>query len=234
MMRVMLLTNERDTAHRFQNAAAETERIRLSTVKTIPQMLEILFREAFDALISDDPYAAHPRIRKCPVMWPNQLHLLLREPQDRILYPEAVTYCFLRTEDPERILTLVAALPGGQTRRNDTEYRISRFLQQIGMPASLSGFDCTKEAIRLILLQKHMTDVRSLQDVYGILAEEMCVGASVAEHAIRHAIDTAWMLADPDVLERLFGETVRSDRAAPSNAAFLFRAADHIRIGGGI
>jgi two-component system response regulator (stage 0 sporulation protein A) len=101
-------------------------------------------------------------------------------------------------------------------------------LQQTGFPVSLSGFDYMKEAIRLILTQKQATNVRSVNDLYEILAAEMCVSTSAAEHAVRHAIDTAWLLADPDTLDKLFGETVQSERAAPSNAAFLFRAADCI------
>ncbi len=227
-MKVMLLTNESETAQRFREASIGTERIRLCTERAIPQVLERLFREPFDALISDDPYAAHPRIRRCPVLWPNQFYLLLRESDKPLPIPEDVTYCFSGTEDPKRILDMIASFPGGQTRRNDTECRISRFLQQTGFPVSLSGFDYMKEAIRLILTQKQATNVRSVNDLYEILAAEMCVSTSAAEHAVRHAIDTAWLLADPDTLDKLFGETVQSERAAPSNAAFLFRAADSI------
>lgn len=229
-MKAMLLTREPDAARMYREAAKNTERIRLCTVRTIPQMLEQLYREPFDALISDDPYTAHPRIRKCPVLWPNQFYLLLHDTSALFPLSDEITYCFPFTEDPKRILTLVESLPGGQTRRNDAECRISRFLQQTGFPVSLSGFDCLKEAIRLILQQEHMTDIRSVNDLYDVVAEMMCVSASVAEHAMRHAIDTAWMLADPDALEMLFGDTIHSERAAPSNAAFLFRAADHIRI----
>ncbi len=229
-MNVMLLTSDPDRSGRFREVSKNTERVRLVTVRNAGQMLEQLFRKPFDALIADEPCIVHPHIRKRPVLWPNQQYLLLHEPIHAFPVPPWITYCFSDADDPKRIFSMIESMPGGQTRENDTECRISDFLQQTAVPVYLSGFDYLREAIRLILMRERLTDVQSLNALYEILAASTGVPAPMTEHAIRHAIDTAWMLAEPDALEKLFGDTVHSDRAAPSNAAYLFRAADHIRM----
>ena len=229
-MKVMLLTSDPERSGRFREASKNTERIRLVTVRNAGQMLEQLFREPFDALIADEPCVTHPHIRKCPVLWPNQMYLLLHEPMLSCPVPASITYCFSDAVEPKRVFSMIESLPGGQIRRNDTECRISHFLQQMSVPVSLGGFDYLREAIRLMLMREHLTDVQSLNALYDVLAGMTGVSAPMTEHAIRHAIDAAWMLAEPEELEKLFGDTVDSERAAPSNAAYLFRAADHIRM----
>ena len=229
-MRILLLSDNRETAKAYRSAADEKGVFRLGVVKNLPQALECLFRVPFDALLSEDGAILHPAVLKRPVLWPNNLFLLLKTPLrcDRI--PDALTYCFLRENDPGDVLSLIENFPKGQNRRNDTEVRISRFLQRIGVPVSLYGFDYLKEGIRLLLMQNRITDIRAVNDIYEILAEEMMVGPSVVEHAMRHAINAAWMRADPHTLESVFGYTVDANRATPSNAAFMFRAADCIAI----
>lgn len=229
-MRILLLTENRETAKAYRIAADEKGAFRLSVVKNLPQALECLYRIPFDALISEDIAVLHPAILKRPVLWPNNLFLLLRNPLKYDRVPDALTYCFLQGSDPNDVLSFVNSFPKGQKRVNDAEARISRFLQRIGVPVSLYGFSYLREAVRLLLLQDRITDIRTVYDLYEILSDEMNVGTTVIEHAMRHAINAAWIRADTRMLESVFGYTVDADRATPSNAAFLFRAADYIRI----
>ena len=232
-MRIMLLSGDRKTARAFADAAEETGKVRLCVLKNTAQVLERFFRDPFDALLSDDPSVLLPRVQKCSVLWPNHIFLLLSESVGNVRLPVMLTFCFSKDDDPKDILFRISQFPEGHRKRNNPEVEISRFLQQIGIPVSLSGFEYLREAIRLILAQESAIDVRSVNDLYGILSMETGVSAGVTEHAMRHAIDTAWIRADTALLENLFGYTVRSDRGAPSNAAFLFRAADHIRLNRG-
>ncbi len=232
-MRIMLLSGDRKTARAFADAAEETDKVRLCVLKNTAQVLERFFRDPFDALLSDDPSVLLPRVQNCSVLWPNHIFLLLSESVGNVRLPEMLTFCFSKDDDPKDILFRISQFPEGHRNRNNPEVEISRFLQQIGIPVSLSGFEYLREAIRLILAQESAIDVRSVNDLYGILSMETGVSAGVTEHAMRHAIDTAWIRADTALLENLFGYTVRSDRGAPSNAAFLFRAADHIRLNRG-
>ncbi len=230
-MRIMLLTGDRKTASAYQEAAEQSNRYRLCVLKTPEQVLERLFRDPFDALLSDDPVIAARDFRRCSVLWPSLTFLILRDPPVVSEYPERLTYCFLNTCEPRQILNEIASFPKGQRLHHDTDHVISRMLQKLGVPVSLSGFDYLREALRLILLCR-ATDLLPLHVLYEIVAEEMSVTGFAAEHAMRHAIDTAWIRADPMLLECIFGDTIHSERAAPSNAAFLFRIADRIRING--
>lgn len=229
-MRVLLLTADRRTARAYAEAAEETGLLRLHTLKNTAQVLERLFRDPFDALLSEDVSILLPQVRRCAVPWPEHLFLLSDRTIESLRLPEYLTFCFSKDSDPKAVLARIARFPNGKSRKGSAEETISRFLRQIGVPVFLNGFDYLRTALGLILSQGSMTDVKSINQVYSILSMIYGISAYVAEHAIRHAIDAAWIRADTGMLERLFGYTVRPDRGVPSNAAFLFRAADHIRL----
>jgi len=229
-MRIILLTNDRKTAHAYTDAAEQSRSVRLCTLKKTAQVLELLYRDSFDALLSDDPMILLPLIRTCGVRWPDHTFLLIEKPIETIQLPDFLTFCFSKNSDPKDVLRSVAGFPKSTRRFCNTERKISEFLQQTGVPVSFSGFMYLSIALRIILSQDHTLDVQAINDIYSFISAVAGVSISVTEHAIRTAIDAAWMRADTAMLEKLFGYTVRSDRGAPSNAAFLFRAADHIRL----
>ena len=234
-MRVLLLTGDRKTARLYANISEQTSILRLFVVKNTAQALERLYRDPFDALLSDDLSVLQPDIRGCGVQWPAHTFLLVDKPIDTIRLPGELTFCFLKDSEPKTVLLQIASFPKGSKPIHGTETAISSFLQQVGVPVSLSGFSYLAIALRLFLSRNNPIDLQTVGDIYMILSMATGISAYMAEHAIRRAIDAAWMRADTSELEKLFGYTVRPDRGAPSNAAFLFRAADHIRlIRGGI
>ena len=229
-MRVLLLTGDRKTAQAYTYAAEQTETIRLCTLKTTAQILERLFRDPFDALLSDDATVLLSEIRRIPVLWPGHTFLLTDRSIDTPL-PDSLTFCFSKDSEPKDVLMRIGSFPKITTDNYNPETTVSRFLQHAGVPVSLSGFDHLRIALRLMLRQNGLHE-GTVNELYAVLSVLSGVSASVAEHAIRQAIDAAWIRADTSTLEKWFGYTVRSDRGAPSNAAFLFRAADHIRLTG--
>lgn len=229
-MRIMLLCSDRETSRAYRCAAEETEGLRLIATDQIAKALEQLFREPFDALLSDDPCVFHPRIQSCRVLWPGTVCLLLREPIRGMRLPDALTFCFSYNSDPKQVLRRILSFPAAERRVPSVETLTSRFLQQVGIPVSMIGFECIREAIRVLLSLDRFTDIGSLQELYGFLGSELQIGASAAEHAVRQSINAAWIRADTGLLEKVFGNTVDAERATPSNAAFLFRAADHIKL----
>ena len=224
------MTSDRKTVRAYTDAADRCGTVRVCTLKNTAQILERLYRDPFDALLSDDPVILLPQIRACRVRWPDHTFLLIEKPIEYMRLPEYLTFCFSKDSDPKDVLRCIAGFPKSMGRVSDTEQAISGFLQQAGVPVSFSGFAYLCTALRLILSQDHPLDVQAVQTIYTFISITAGVNTSVVEHAIRTAIETAWMRADTALLEKLFGYTVRSDRGAPSNAAFLFRAADHIRL----
>ena len=229
-MRILLLTGDRKTARAYTDAADQCGGVRVCTLKNTAQVLERLYRETFDALLSDDPAILLPQVRNCRVQWPDHTFLLVEKPFENIQLPECLTFCFSNNSDPKDVLRSISGFPKSARHFPSTEQTISGFLQQAGVPVSFSGFAYLSTSLRLILSQVHSFNVQRIHTIYTFLSMTAGVNTSVAEHAIRTAIDAAWMRADTALLEKLFGYTVRSDRGAPSNAAFLFRIADHIKL----
>ena len=229
-MRIMLLTNDRKIARLYMDAADKQRSIRLCTLKNKEQVLERFFRDPFDALLSDDPTVLLPRVQNCSVIWPNYIFLLSAETFGNCLFPETLTFCYTKDSDPFEVLSQIGRFPPGHKDIGNAEVRISRLLQRVGVPVSLSGFDYLKEAIRLLVVQNRAVEVCSVNDLYRIISLEWGESVYVVEHAMRHAIDAAWIRAEVTLLDELFGNTVHSERSAPSNAAFIFRAADQIQL----
>lgn len=229
-MRIVLLTNDRKTARAYTDAVDQGGCVRICTLKSIAQVLEQLYRDSFDALLSDDPVILLPQVRNCRVRWPDHTFLLVEKPFEPAQLPEYLTFCFSKDTDTKNVLRCIAGFPKSTRQSCHTEQMISGFLQQAGVPVSFSGFAYLGTALRLILSQRHPLDVQAVQAVYAFVSMTEGVSTSVVEHAIRTAIEAAWIRADTALLEKLFGYTVRSDRGAPSNAAFLYRIADHIRL----
>lgn len=227
-MRIMLQTADRALANTYESASKQIDGVTI--LDDAAKVMERLLRDPFDVLIVDGPEDLHPFYFVSPILRPENLVILACRTADRIPFHKAVTFVFARDVSASRVLSFAGSLPPGCTRQNPAAWQISECLRRLGVPVHVSGFGYLSESLGLMLRTPVPTAVGPLDSVYGAVAEKMRVKPSVVEHAIRHAIDTAWLRADPDVLEQTFGYTVSEERGTPSNAAFLFRAADQIRI----
>lgn len=227
-MRVLMLTTDPETARAYLDAAQTLNRLRFCIIDGEAKALELVFRDPFDIVIVDEAEKRRIWRRNAPNC-NGRFVLLFRGPSCIGVLPESVVYGFARSHEPIEVLRRIDALPNVQPIRRCTEVQISAQLQRIGVPVSMKGFLLLKEAIRLLLRIDRPTQVRMLEDVYGMLAESMQMNASIVEHAMRHAIEASWLRADVNDLEAVFGYTVSADRAAPSNAGFLFLLTDRIK-----
>ena len=57
--------------------------------------------------------------------------------------------------------------------------------------------------------------------LYPDIAKIYNTTASRVERAIRHAIETAWMNGNVDVINDIFGYSVCADKAKPTNSEFI-------------
>lgn len=230
-MRILMQTNDETTERSYRSAADKLVGFELCVLHGEAQTLERAFREPFDALIVDEESGESGRHGVDRVFYPDN-RVLLFDTAPRTI-PGEITYAFYRSTPPETVLGRIGMFPPGGKHRTGTDAVISRFLQRVGVPVHLGGFCLLKDSIRLILTCKRPTDLRVTRDLYAALSETHRMPASGIEHAIRHAIGAAWLRADVELLESVFGYTVSSERAMPSNAAFLFTAAERIRLESG-
>ena len=222
-MRILLQTTDEATEQAYLSAANGQKEHRLCVLHGEAQTLERAFREPFDALIVD---GGELDVRRR--FFPDNRILLFETVPDT--FPTEITYAFYRATPPETVLERVASFPASVAHKTGTDAAVSRFLQRVGVPVHLSGFYLLKQSIRMILSAARPTEIRVTRDLYAALSETLHIPPSGVEHAIRHAIGAAWLRADVELLESVFGYTVSSERAMPSNAAFLFTAAERIRL----
>ena len=227
-MRILMQTNDEATEQSYLCAAREIKEHTICILHGEAQTLERAFREPFDALIIDDRSGTSGRTNVHRTFFPDNLILLFDTFPDS--FSTDITYAFYRSTPPKTVLKRVVSFPPARSHGIGTDAAISRFLQRMGVPVHLTGFYLLKESIRLILTLERPTEIRVTRDLYAALAALTRLPPSGVEHAIRHAIGAAWLRADVNLLESVFGYTVSSERAMPSNAAFLFTAAERIRL----
>ena len=107
-------------------------------------------------------------------------------------------------------------------RRTDPEYIFRSILLDIGVPDRVTGHSYLLAATAMCL-QDNTASQRITSYLYPVLAKKFGVTSSRVERAIRLAIESAWLRADPDVLQRYFGNTVAPDKGRPTNGEFIAR-----------
>ncbi len=117
----------------------------------------------------------------------------------------------------------------GAKAKNDLETNITMYIQQLGVPAHIKGYQYIRDAITMVIDDMDM--INSITKLlYPTVAKHFKTTASRVERAIRHAIEVAWDRGNPDVLNELFGYTILGSKGKPTNSEFIALIADKIRL----
>lgn len=115
----------------------------------------------------------------------------------------------------------------GTTDTNTTKFKpeankMHDLLLTIGIPPNLYGYSYIMYCLELILSNpeylKHIT-----KGLYIDVARHFKTTPSGIERSIRHAINRTWIYGNPEFIDRLFVNSIRSDKGVPTNTAFLAR-----------
>lgn len=111
----------------------------------------------------------------------------------------------------------------------DLECIVTDIIHQIGIPAHIKGYHYLRYAIMLSVKDSEM--INSITKMlYPAVAENYRTTPSRVERAIRHAIELAWDRGDVDVLNSVFGYTIRNSKGKPTNSEFVALIADKLRL----
>ena len=148
---------------------------------------------------------------------------------------DEIAYCFLKPLDPKKAAAQLCSLTRGEASvsRPDlgyVDYLVTRTLFTLGVPPHLQGYHLLREAIKLVNCADHPARLSVMKDIYPAVARLCGTSVSMAEHAMRHAIECAWMRADINTIQTFFGYTVEAHRDTPSNSAFIYMVADRVRM----
>ena len=141
----------------------------------------------------------------------------------------------IETRDIEELVKVLYSLKNGDVLRieitkynnnqvkvneDDLERRIFKFQTQLGNRSKNKGYNYIKTAITLAYNDSTILESVTKR-LYPDIAKIYNTTASRVERAIRHAIETAWMNGNVDVINDIFGYSVCADKAKPTNSEFI-------------
>lgn len=112
---------------------------------------------------------------------------------------------------------------------NNMETKITKIIQEIGVPAHIKGYLYLREAIHMVIEDMDYLGAVT-KELYPNVAEKFNTTPSRVERAIRHAIEVAWNRGKIDTIDKIFGYTVNNNKGKPTNSEFIALIADKIRL----
>ena len=140
-----------------------------------------------------------------------------------------VRYCAAESEQARRYYhaDLQSILTSGE--RMDARRSIDRALSDLGIPDHLLGYAYLQAAIDLVVRQPEAAYAVT-GCVYPAVAMRYSTTAQLVERAIRHAVERGWSRCDESMREMYFGGKLRPGRRKPTNAEFIARIANVVRL----
>lgn len=110
----------------------------------------------------------------------------------------------------------------------DAESIIRDILFEIGAPDHLVGYAMVIEGVMLALESRTYIE-NVTRCLYPKIAEAFDTTAARTERSIRHLIERAWLIGDPDTQFQLFGNAISPEKGKPTNGQFIARLANITR-----
>ena len=102
---------------------------------------------------------------------------------------------------------------------------IAQLLMLLGVPTASKGYGYLKTALYHTVRNPEL--IRSLTTKLYPMIADVSAGNEVAiERTIRNTIECTWDRGDLNIINELFGNSVRSDLGRPTNAEFIARMTD--------
>ena len=112
--------------------------------------------------------------------------------------------------------------------RYTLDLEISHLLHNLGIPSHIRGYKYIREGVTLIYNTDD--DLLITKEVYPQIAIKYETTPSRVERAIRHAIEVSCIRGDLSLMEDLFGFSVSTEKAKPTNSEFLITIAERIKL----
>ncbi|HSW10610.1 MAG TPA: sporulation transcription factor Spo0A [Bacillota bacterium] len=114
-------------------------------------------------------------------------------------------------------------------RARSLDMEVTSIIHEIGIPAHIKGYMYLREAILMVVDRIDLLGAVT-KELYPTIAVKFKTTPSRVERAIRHAIEVAWGRGNLEVINGLFGYTVKVDRGKPTNSEFIAMVADKLRM----
>lgn len=109
------------------------------------------------------------------------------------------------------------------------DVEVTNIIREIGIPAHIKGYQYLRDAIMMIVEEIDLLGAVT-KVLYPMIAEKYATTPSRVERAIRHAIEVAWGRGNMEMINKIFGYTVKLDKGKPTNSEFMAMIADKLRM----
>lgn len=109
------------------------------------------------------------------------------------------------------------------------DMEVTNIIREIGIPAHIKGYQYLRDAIMMIITEIELLGAVT-KVLYPMIAEKYSTTPSRVERAIRHAIEVAWGRGNMDMINRIFGYTIKLEKGKPTNSEFMAMIADKLRM----
>lgn len=140
-----------------------------------------------------------------------------------------ISYSSHSNDNDDGIEVMVKEVNNTNYREKDLETKITKIIQEIGVPAHIKGYLYIREAINMVIDDMDYLGAVT-KELYPAVASKFSTTPSRVERAIRHAIEVAWNRGKIETLDRIFGYTVSNSKGKPTNSEFIALIADKLRL----
>lgn len=106
---------------------------------------------------------------------------------------------------------------------------ITKTLHELGIPSNIKGYQYLKEGIDI--LYHHPSFIEGVtKELYPTIAKKYHSTTARVERDMRHAIEVSWNRANWDFMEEVFGYSIDTEKAKPTNSEFIATIADKLRL----
>lgn len=112
---------------------------------------------------------------------------------------------------------------------NELELEITKVIQGLRIPPNFKGYAYLRDAIMVTIKEPGLIN-EVTKKLYPLIAEHYNTTKHRVERSMRFAIETAWSKGDIQVLNELFGYCIDHKKGKPTNASFIAKIADKIRL----
>lgn len=111
----------------------------------------------------------------------------------------------------------------------ELEIEAINILQSLNIPSHFKGYFYLRDAIVMAVQDPTLLN-EITKKLYPLIAEHYGTMTHRVERAMRFAIETAWNKGDVNVLHDLFGYCVDDKKGKPTNASFIAKISDKLRL----
>ena len=114
-------------------------------------------------------------------------------------------------------------------RYQGLEKKVSDIIQTLGIPTHFKGYSYLEAAIIKVVQEPNLINEVTTK-LYPFIARYFNTNEQRVERAMRFAIETAWNKGNVQILHDLFGYCVDNQKGKPTNASFIAKISDKIRL----